>query len=1155
MKTKTQNLIATAILMIFAMMYVPTNNVWAQTETIIAYGTFGNNTLHPTGAWTLDQSGTLTISGTGATQNFSGFNMQPWWGFRAFIVNVVIEEGITGLGNNGLASLAKVRTLHLPASFNTMGIFAGDGLVGLEHVFIAENNVGGFHDIDGVWFRHDTILFRYPVGRTATSYTIPDGVTAIQANAFSHNAMYSWAAEQAVRSLTSVVIPEGVHTIGMSAFHSSGLTSVTLPSTLLTLGMSAFTNSDLTGSVVIPQGVTAIPDNLFQNTAITSVTIPEGVISIAVNAFAGTQLTTVALPNSLTSIANANAFEISTLQSITVGSENPNFVVVDDVLYIRRPITGEIESYRIVRYPSARPGTTWTIPTTIDVGGTTFDVSGINASAFSGNANLEFVDFSNIATTFEEIGNSAFVNATALTSLILPDSTEENPKRLWRIGANAFNGARSLTTVVLPNTLTTIDAGAFAFCRALTSIELPIGITGTGTSGGAPGFLGTDIFAHCVSLTTVILPDSLVFIPSGMFSNSGLTELTIPARVNGIRTGDAPTVARIGANAFLNSRLERLIVEWDEPPTVTTTGNGNVITSAFNGVNVARVVLETPSDYEDAFKAAEFWRNFAFELQNEGSIADGNITWKCFDNGLLTISGTGHMDNFSAHSDGTTAPWNVCRATTQIIIIDTAIASIGANAFRGFEELGTLTIPNTVETIGAYAFANAEGLGTVNVSWQNPISIDENVFDNVAIGGVVLAVTPASRAITYFHAPVWGDFMFSELHAEVAGELTWVLENNVLHITGTGDMEDYEFIDILGTTAPWAEFNSSIHIVNIGEGVTSIGANAFLGHTSLTVVNIPESVERIGNFAFLGCRSLRVVSVNSTTPPTLGNAIFEGVTLSQSFLFVPEGYNATFRASGSPWNAFNGHLVVRGIAPAITVPVASAGIPRRIEIGEFFTETLTASSTPAFAADVVVWSATGAAAANRIPPGLSLTAGGILSGTPTEAGTFTFTLWAANATGRASRSFTIVVSGTSIVDSLQAELEACANNKADLLAEVDSLQNEIETFEALVDELNRIIDSLQIELDKCLAEQSSSHPHTLINEVSIYPNPVVDQLNIINFEWRAGDVVELFDMNGRRVFMERVNAPVETFTINMSAFHSGTYILRIGDRIARVIKQ
>ena len=75
-----------------------------------------------------------------------------------------------------------------------------------------------------------------------------------------------------------------------------------------------------------------------------------------------------------------------------------------------------------------------------------------------------------------------------------------------------------------------------------------------------------------------------------------------------------------------------------------------------------------------------------------------------------------------------------------------------------------------------------------------------------------------------------------------------------------------------------------------------------------------------------------------------------------------------------------------------------------------------------------------------------------------------------------------------------------------------------------------------------------------------YPNPVTNQLHITH-NWKPGDIVELFDMNGRRIFAQPVEtgrAPSlhnGTFTIDMTQFPSGTYILRTGTQTKKIIKQ
>jgi len=97
--------------------------------------------------------------------------------------------------------------------------------------------------------------------------------------------------------------------------------------------------------------------------------------------------------------------------------------------------------------------------------------------------------------------------------------------------------------------------------------------------------------------------------------------------------------------------------------------------------------------------------------------------------------------------------------------------------------------------------------------------------------------------------------------------------------------------------------------------------------------------------------------------------------------------------------------------------------------------------------------------------------------------------------------------------------------------------------------------------------------------LQVYPNPVNDELRITIDELRIGEMIELFDMNGRRVFFTRVGAhprvcprqplsqspamgehegsPLrgDTITIDMTPFQPGNYILRIGTRIAKIVKQ
>lgn len=98
--------------------------------------------------------------------------------------------------------------------------------------------------------------------------------------------------------------------------------------------------------------------------------------------------------------------------------------------------------------------------------------------------------------------------------------------------------------------------------------------------------------------------------------------------------------------------------------------------------------------------------------------------------------------------------------------------------------------------------------------------------------------------------------------------LTWVLADNTLTISGTGDMTDY-----LSTShAPWFNYRSSVQKLVIGEGVTSIGDYAFRA-CSMPAVIIPDSVTSIGDYAFRTCTSLQDVYVGAGVK-TIGQYAF-----------------------------------------------------------------------------------------------------------------------------------------------------------------------------------------------------------------------------------------------------------------------------------------
>ncbi|GHT39447.1 hypothetical protein AGMMS49965_05470 [Bacteroidia bacterium] len=218
---------------------------------------------------------TLTISGTGAMENYVG-NEMPWFYSRFAITTVVINNGVTSIGNYAFWQCNGFTSVTIPNSVTSIGSYAFSSCSGLSSITIP-NNVTSIGDYA---FSSCSGLSSVSIPNSVTSigdraFTGCSGLTAINVDAA--NAQYRSVGEvlynkdmttlhiyPAGKQGTSFTIPNSVTSIGTDAFYScTGLTSVTIPNSVTSIGNFAFSYCSNLTSVTIPNSVTSIGRGAF----------------------------------------------------------------------------------------------------------------------------------------------------------------------------------------------------------------------------------------------------------------------------------------------------------------------------------------------------------------------------------------------------------------------------------------------------------------------------------------------------------------------------------------------------------------------------------------------------------------------------------------------------------------------------------------------------------------------------------------------------------------------------------------------------------------------------------------------------------------------------------------------------------------------------
>ena len=279
--------------------------------TVLASGSCGDDLT-----WVLTEDGTLTISGNGDTGNY--YENNPWYAWRESITALVIEEGVTRIGEDAFFGCNKLTKVTVSETLTQIHYDAFVGCDRLTYTYYGNAKYWGTAENP-----------YYMLVKTASQY-----VTSVDVHpdtkVIADNAFYN------CYNMTDLSLPEGLSHISVSAFsYCTALTNITIPESVVWMGDSAFwqctglerVNADsLSAWLGITFGSSGNPlefaDGLYiDGEVVTELVIPEDVSEVGPYTFYGySALTSVTIPDHVTVIGEGAFSNCENLANVSVGN-------------------------------------------------------------------------------------------------------------------------------------------------------------------------------------------------------------------------------------------------------------------------------------------------------------------------------------------------------------------------------------------------------------------------------------------------------------------------------------------------------------------------------------------------------------------------------------------------------------------------------------------------------------------------------------------------------------------------------------------------------------------------------------------------------------------------------------------------------------------
>ena len=521
--------------------------------------------------------------------------------------------------------------------------------------------------------------------------------------------------------------------------------------------------------ITISEGVTSIGEYAFEEcTNVTSISIPGSVTELNEYCFSAcVSMKNITIPQSVTRIADGVFDACEKLTDIYYGGTDASW---KHITSWNAGLGGNVTIHSTgVFTGKCGDNLTWTIDNNevLTISGTG-RIPDYNDPSSGGNNTAPWYGYAYqikkvvLGSGVQNIGNNAFAGCYGMTDITIPDGVTS-------IGDSAFDGCSALTEISIPGTVSSIGDSAFYGCSALTEISIPGTVSSIGDSvfSGCSALteisipdtvssIGDSAFSRCSALTEISIPSTVSSIGSYAFSGCALREVEIPQGITSIQTRTFQFCTQLTKITIPDSVTSVEICAFDNCPVLKTVYYGGT-EAQWEGMHV-----DNYAGNNSALLDATLYFEMKYQRIAAGSCG-GNLRWSLMEDGVLKITGSGVMPDYS---DASNAPWHRYGSRIKEVRVGANVTKIGENAFRSTgvqkvvfcaKETGSTDAPLV---LGNYCFAYCDFLNEIQFG-NRVIVPGDSVF--VSCSGLTGVTVPGTVKLDKsFNGEGCGYGMFSQ---------------------------------------------------------------------------------------------------------------------------------------------------------------------------------------------------------------------------------------------------------------------------------------------------------------------------------------------------------------------------------------------------------